>query len=74
MLEPKPDFEGTFRRILIGSRVRVLHGLTEFQEGIVMDKYLTEENVALDIYLNNGQVLEHKNFFVGNREIVSLLP
>ena len=72
MTETKPDFEGVYRRLLIGSRVRLLHGAS-FSDATVMDKYITEENVSVDLILDNGTVLEHRNIFVGHQMVITIL-
>jgi len=68
----KPDFKAVYSKLLIGNKVRVLNG-THFSDGVLMDKYLADDNVYIDILLDNGIIIERKNFFFGSSQVVSVL-
>lgn len=72
MLNSLPNHKDVYDSFLIGSKIRLEGKGNHFVEGILMDKYLTDSNVFVDIILNNETIIEHYNVFVNDKQIVTL--
>ena len=72
----KPDFQSFYNSLLIGCEVSIHHN-NKWQQGQLMDKYLSETNVFGDIIIIEngvrGEVLEHQPFFAGDYTVIRVV-
>lgn len=64
-------YEEFFNSLKIGNQVKFYHN-SKFRTGLVADKYLTEDNVYLDIALDID-IIEKVPFFVNGKSVIEIL-
>lgn len=74
-MSEQPNHIEFYKKAKIGDRVLVLHGypLAMPIYGVIMDKYLVEQNASLDILLDNGKIIESQLVFSGKDQLVKIV-
>jgi hypothetical protein len=65
------DYKKIYDSLLIGQKITLLDGEKKFP-GIMMDKYLKENNVMLDVRLDDGKIIESFGYFKGDKQNVEV--
>ena len=64
-----------YNQAKIGDKVLVMHGypFPTPVYGVIMDKYLVEQNASLDIRLDDGKIIEGQLVFSGKNQLVKIV-